>query len=308
MQISLISADQADYLLFLEQVGMTQDDIERLMATAGRVVPFEREQPRLRLHPSERHGLGLFTTKDIKDGELICVALDQRGRTVAARYTNHSKIPNAKFIRTGDDRLLLYATREIGADQEILIDYREAYRVSTGITVPVMPPVGVAPFTRGDAYGEDRRAVAVAESRAQLPIMPEGSIRAKLFKLQESITSLPDVEMPLQHTFAPGVYVRTIFIPAGCVLVGKIHKHEHANILSQGHVEVLTENGGREELRGPLVMVSKPGTKRAVYAHTDTVWTTIHPTDKTDLAEIEEETISPTYADYEQFRLQQGEH
>lgn len=169
-------------------------------------------------------------------------------------------------------------------------------------------PSGVTPFMRGDAYGQAKREAAIRDAQEQLALLPEGGIRRKLYELQASMDGLPDVECPLQHTFAPGVYVRTIFIPAGSVVVGKIHKHRHANVLSQGHVTVLTEGGGLEELHGPLTMVSEPGTKRAVYAHTDTVWTTIHPTDKTELADIEEETIAKNYADYEQFaRMKLGE-
>ena len=53
----------------------------------------------------------------------------------------------------------------------------------------------------------------------------------------------------------------------------------------------------------PLTMVSPAGTKRAVYAKTDVVWTTIHLTNETDLEKIEEETIAKSYQEYEQFML-----
>ena len=163
------------------------------------------------------------------------------------------------------------------------------------------PAISIAPIGPGDGFGEEARSRALADAKAQKVACLPGGVRDKLFRLQEALCDLPDVEMPLQHTFAPGVYVRTIFIPAGTVLVGKIHKHRHANVLSMGKVTVLTESGGVEDLEGPVTMVSEPGTKRAVYAHTDTVWTTIHPTDKTDLEEIEEETIVKTFGEYEQF-------
>ena len=48
-------------------------------------------------------------------------------------------------------------------------------------------------------------------------------------------------------------------------------------------------------------MSSLPGTKRAVYAHPDVVWTTIHLTNETDLDKIEAEVIAPTYQDYQLF-------
>lgn len=159
----------------------------------------------------------------------------------------------------------------------------------------------LAPFTRGDAFG--KREEATKDAVEQLD-KHEG-VRRNLFELQAAAgqSGLPEVECPLQHSFIDGVYVRTIFIPAGTVIVGKIHKHSHANILSQGEVIVVTEEGGVERLKGPLTMVSPAGCKRAVRALTDTTWTTIHRTDETDLEKIEDWVIAKTYEDYEQFKL-----
>jgi hypothetical protein len=44
-------------------------------------------------------------------------------------------------------------------------------------------------------------------------------------------------------------------------------------------------------------MVSRPGTKRVGYAHEDTIWTTIHATEETDMEKVEKELIA---ADYEE--------
>lgn len=155
----------------------------------------------------------------------------------------------------------------------------------------------------GDMRG--KRELAMLDAVAQSQLLPDGTIRKMLYELQAETANLPDVDCPLQHVFAPGVYARTITIPAGTVIVGKIHKHSHINILSKGKVTVVTEYAGRETLEGPITMVSSPGTKRAVYAHTDVVWTTIHLTDKTDLNEIEDHVIAKTYAEYETFVLGQ---
>ena len=67
---------------------------------------------------------------------------------------------------------------------------------------------------------------------------------------------------------------------------------------------MVTEDGGKEHLVGPLTMTSPAGCKRAVYAITDATWTTIHRTDETDLDKIEDWVIAKTYEDYEQFKLQ----
>lgn len=108
---------------------------------------------------------------------------------------------------------------------------------------------------------------------------------------------------PLKHSFSDGIYVREITIPAGMLILGKIHKHDHPNFLLKGEVVVITEEGGVEELKAPCSMISKPGTKRALYAKTELVWTTVHlnPTNTQDLEELEEEIIAPTYDAYEKF-------
>lgn len=105
---------------------------------------------------------------------------------------------------------------------------------------------------------------------------------------------------PLTHTFADGIYVRQIEIPQGMMIVGKIHKHEHPNFLLEGEVLVVTEEG-QEYLEAPCSMISKGGTKRALYAITKLVWTTIHhnPTNTQDIKELEDIIIAPSYTAYE---------
>lgn len=106
-------------------------------------------------------------------------------------------------------------------------------------------------------------------------------------------------ECPLKHSFAPGIYVREIFIPRDTLIVGKIHRHPHPNFLMSGEVAVFTESTGWERIKAPLAMISAAGTKRVVYTYEDTVWITVHATNKTDLQEIEKEIIAPTFEEYE---------
>ena len=115
--------------------------------------------------------------------------------------------------------------------------------------------------------------------------------RNKIFELEAAIhRDLPAVDCPVTHHFSDGVYAREMRIPAGTVATGKVHKTLHLNILSQGDVSVLTEDG-MKRIQAPCTIVSPPGTKRAVYAHTDVVWTTIHGTHETDLEKLEADLI-----------------
>ena len=98
----------------------------------------------------------------------------------------------------------------------------------------------------------------------------------------------------ITHHFAPGVYAREMWMPAGCLITGKIHLTEHLNILSQGSVSV-SNKGDSITMTAPHTFVSPVGTKRAIYAHEDSTWTTIHATELTDPEEIEREIIAESF-------------
>lgn len=139
----------------------------------------------------------------------------------------------------------------------------------------------------------------------ELEVVPQRELQASrrdaIVRLLDRIVSggldLGPESCPVEHHFAPGQYGRVIHMPAGMIVVGKIHKHAHVNVLSQGCVQVFTEQEGMIELRAPITFVSSPGTQRVVFVIEDTVWTTVHCTDKTDLAEIEREVIATDYSE-----------
>jgi hypothetical protein len=146
--------------------------------------------------------------------------------------------------------------------------------------------------------------VAVIDKIEELPLTGLPA-RDAILNFQEKLFNSPDAkfgdlpECPLKHSFADGCYVREIFIPAGTVIVGKLHKHSHPNFLMSGEVSVFTEHRGLERLVGPLSMISEAGTKRVLYAHTDLKWITVHVTKETDLEKIEDEVIATSYLEFE---------
>ena len=122
--------------------------------------------------------------------------------------------------------------------------------------------------------------------------------RDSILALQDSMQDMPDTreDSILTHHFAPHVYARELFMPAGQTVIGKIHKHAHLNIIAKGKVVVATEEGN-QEYNAPCVFTSYAGTKRAVQIIEDTTWITIHPTDETDLDKIEQDIIAPCFKD-----------
>lgn len=117
--------------------------------------------------------------------------------------------------------------------------------------------------------------------------------REQIDALQRTMRHLPQFELPTRHYFADGMYCRELFRPAGCTIVGKVHKREHFYIVLSGEVTVTGEGKPPERIKAPRIIVSSPGTKRAVFAHEDSICCTVHRTDSRDLEAIEQELIEP---------------
>lgn len=119
--------------------------------------------------------------------------------------------------------------------------------------------------------------------------------------LEEAMMALPDqidiASMDVRHHITDaGLYAREMIIPAGTIITGKIKKHEHISVISAGFVTEVTD-AGLQRIKAPYTMVSKPGTKRVVWAHETTVWTTIHASKETDLDKLEADLIAASYDD-----------
>lgn len=93
-----------------------------------------------------------------------------------------------------------------------------------------------------------------------------------------------------ENTITPGLYVRELTMPAGSLVVSKIHLREHPFFILQGEVSVYD---GEQEvvLKAPYKGITPAGTKRILYVHSDTVWITCHPTDKATMEEIDENGV-----------------
>lgn len=126
----------------------------------------------------------------------------------------------------------------------------------------------------------------------QTPVDLRNSVTA----LAEELKQFPQEELPVQHEFLDGIYMRTVLMKAGLIVIGKIHKQEHVAIISQGRATVVTEHGV-VEMRAPFMFKSPAGVRRALLIHEDMVWTTVHRSDHTDIDRLEEQLIAKDFDD-----------
>jgi hypothetical protein len=116
----------------------------------------------------------------------------------------------------------------------------------------------------------------------------------RLSALEAAIKALPpelQIKEQLFHHFAEGLYAREMRVPAGSVVVGKMHKYPCINLIMAGTMEVRSTTGRSIRINAPYIFTSPAGTKRAGYAVTDLTWVTVHPSKTTDLEQLEAELI-----------------
>jgi hypothetical protein len=77
------------------------------------------------------------------------------------------------------------------------------------------------------------------------------------------------------------MYAREITIPKGTVLTGAVHKTQNLAVLSQGKLQLVTDDG-TTIISAPHILTVMPGMKNASYALEDSVWTNFFPTEETD--------------------------
>lgn len=116
-------------------------------------------------------------------------------------------------------------------------------------------------------------------------------MRAKVDVLQQELSKLPQYEPETRHFFHGGMYCRKVFRPAGVLIVGAVHKKEHFYFIASGTVAITDGEGNVQEVTGPHLFLSKPGTKRAVYALTDALCMTFHATDAASVEQAEGELV-----------------
>lgn len=111
----------------------------------------------------------------------------------------------------------------------------------------------------------------------------------RLDRWEEYITQFEPADCPLEHSFPDGMYVRKITMPAGSIIVSRIHKFDNPFFITKGKLSVVSENEGIVEYTAPFIGITKPNTRRILFVHEETDWTTVHlnPENIKDIPEIE---------------------
>jgi hypothetical protein len=130
--------DREDYKQALRELGVTEEIVRSQSENIDDMRPLPYGAWKVMIACSPIEGKGLFATADIKGGDLIAPARISGCRTIAGRYTNHGKNPNAEMFLLPNGDIELVALRDIKGcaggytGEEITIDYRKAASLSGG--------------------------------------------------------------------------------------------------------------------------------------------------------------------------------
>jgi hypothetical protein len=101
---------------------------EEFLKLAGPIV--DEKNNNYRVDKSVIDGLGIFSNKNFKKGDIIGYARLGNNRTLAGRYNNHSDINNANFYRVDNSEdVKLICEKDIFINEEILINYRNHLKI-----------------------------------------------------------------------------------------------------------------------------------------------------------------------------------
>lgn len=131
------SIDRDDFSNFLKEINVSEAIVrEQSENTLDQIEMPEPFKSSFVIKKSSIEGLGVFITYKALSGSLIAPARLNGKRTPIGRYTNHSKNPNAIFIKDENNDIWLVLKKDVngcsGGDDgtEITVDYRQAISLS----------------------------------------------------------------------------------------------------------------------------------------------------------------------------------
>ena len=126
-----------------------------------------------------------------------------------------------------------------------------------------------------------------------------------LAKLEAILVANNFEDYTLKHHFQNGIYVRTLTVPANLLFIGERHRFETCNFLASGDLSIYMENDKPVmRIQGPCLFNSEKYMKKLLFSHTEVVFSTIHKTELTEVAEIEKHFTIPE-EEYKQEQLEE---
>ena len=100
--------------------------------------------------------------------------------------------------------------------------------------------------------------------------------------------------MPVDHYITNGLYARELRVEANTLVIGKFHLKPGVSFLLQGEALLFSTGAGAVRLKAPATFLTPAGNRIVGVAVTDVIFTSVTPTECSELEEIEAEGVVDT--------------
>ena len=274
---------KSEFGLMLSSIGMDAETMQRLTdIQTDRVAMPDGEYP-FTIKPSRIHGEGIFASTNIEQGGSIGPMRIGLNRTPLGYKTNHSSHPNAVSVAQGGGGGDLVALRPIQEGEEITINYRHAIlEAKKAESMALMGPGMVKALHSLEAL------ISTKATRLEL--------RSAIQRVEDELLKLPQADHGLEHLFCDKLYIRKATILPGTVFTTPFYREECVLTLLKGRIVIVTENGVNR-MEAPDFVMTKPGTKRVIFALDHVEAHTVHPnpTNEQDISVLESRIYSDQF-------------
>jgi hypothetical protein len=122
-------SDSSSYKKVLKDNGLTEKEVQEQVNRDDVMTGI----PNVYTAKSKIHGIGCFTSRAVRKGNIICPARIRDKRTIAGRYSNHAENHNAYSVALSDS-FILVARRDIKKDEEITLNYQQVRDVNVSVS------------------------------------------------------------------------------------------------------------------------------------------------------------------------------
>lgn len=263
------------YESMLVDIGVSAEDVARHAADRTDCVPMPVDDYKFAIDDSPIHGQGVFAIAPYEQNEVVGAVRLELSRTPLGYMTNHSDEPNAETVALPDGGGYMRTLRPIQAGEEITIDYRQAVVQARRAQYQVLASHGVSA-----SWNMLIRFVEEGADRFQM--------RTAIDLLEQELKLMPQADHVLEHLFVEGLYIRVAKIAKGTLFTTPEYREECILTMLQGRLVIITEDGA-VGIVPPAYVLTKPGTKRAIFAADDVLAHTVHPNpdNERDIAKLE---------------------
>lgn len=103
----------------------------------------------------------------------------------------------------------------------------------------------------------------------------------KMEELNNYLSTLPQVDLGIEHYFSDGLYAKQMNLPKGHIAVSHKHHYSHFSVLAKGKAIVKTDDT-ESVFVAPACIEIKSNIQHSIEAIEDVVWFCIHATTVAD--------------------------